>query len=61
MRAFSIKFFDEVIKFFLLLKEIVSGRPCSTSLERQVHTLVPAVLLGVVCPFQLNLRLQIHC
>ena len=45
MRAFAIEFPDEVIEAGLLLQGVLAWRSGGFLLERQVHALVPSVLV----------------
>jgi hypothetical protein len=58
VRTFLIVFVDEVIELLLLLEEVLGGRLSRFLLERQVHTLVPAILFGMTGPDPLNLDPQ---
>ena len=45
MRSFGVEFADEDIEAFLLLQAVEARRSGSFLLQREVHALVPAVLL----------------
>ena len=45
MRAVVVEVLDEVVELALLLQEVLGGRLGRFVLERQMHALVPAVLL----------------
>jgi len=50
VRALVIKLFQEGVELGLLLKQIGAGRTSSFLFERQVHALMPTVLLRMTRP-----------
>jgi len=47
MWSLGVEFLDEVVEAFLLLKQVLTSWAGSFSFERAMHSLVPAVVLGV--------------
>jgi hypothetical protein len=56
MRQLVIKAIDEGVETRLLLQRVRGGGPDRLLLERQMHPLVPAILLGVSRPDALDLN-----
>ena len=50
MRPFVVELLDEGIELGLLLKQVGAGGPRGFFLERQMHALMPAVLLRMAGP-----------
>src|SRR4051794_3445464 len=47
VRPFSIELADEIVEFCLLLQAIHRWRPGGFFLEREMHALMPSILLGM--------------